>query len=418
MRMKRNAVALILGLIAIVALSGFSAVILSRSVSEVNLARRHAESSQAFWLAEAGLHRGLWELNHGDGNWTGWTISGSDRTKTGTLASGQYSVTITDAGNATASISASGHIPDISSSRIEREIGVDLSGQTSSPFSYAGFGKTSVTMSGNGETDSYDSSQGAYGAGNKGSNGDIGTNGINSGAISLSGNAEINGDANTGPGGTVDLSGNAEVNGTTDDTCAEDYPSVTVPSSLTSLASSGSYSVGGNNNQTLSSGDYKFTDISISGNADLTLTGTINIYLTETSGNAFQTTGNGKIIVAAGAQITIYTDGKCNIAGNGVVNNTNLPENFLLYSTYSGSSDGVKIAGNGDLYAGIYAPDTQVKVTGNGDNFGSIISDELIVTGNGDIHYDEALQNVGAGTITSYSIETWTDSDSPYPLSS
>lgn len=416
--MFKKSVALILGFIAIITLICFSSVILSRSVTESNLTKRYTESTQAFWLAEAGIQRAIWELNNGGGTWSGWTDTGGNKSITVSLSTGDFSVTVTNPASASPSVESRGHIPNIGTNRIERDLDIVLGSETISPFSYAGFGKTSVTMSGNGETDSYNSGVGAYGGSNVGTNGDIGTNGIAAGVINLSGNSSINGDANTGAGGTVTLSGNAEVNGTTDDSCSENFSSVTVPSSLSGLSSSGSYSLGSNNTAALNAGDYKFSSMAISGNAILTLSGTINIYFTESSSDALKITGNGKIIVASGATINVYTNGKCDLSGNGVVNNTSLPENFLIYSTYSGSADGVKITGNGNFYGAIYAPDTQIKVTGNGDVYGALVGSTLTVTGNGDIHYDEALQDVGSAGSSNYSVGTWREKYNPYPLGS
>ena len=87
------------------------------------------------------------------------------------------------------------------------------------------------------------------------------------------------------------------------------------------------------------------------------------------------------------------------MSGNGIVNNTNLPKNFILYSTYTGENNGVKITGNGDLYGAIYAPDTEIKVTGNGDVYGSLIGEEITITGNGDVYYDEALKNLNSEIV-------------------
>lgn len=404
---RKKSIALILSLMVIIVLAALSASIFSISISDNNRTNRYVKSTQAFWLAEAGAQKALWELNYGGGIWTGWSDVSGSKLISVNLGTGYYAVTVNDpAGNPV--ITVIGHD---SKYGIERKIEVTVTTQTNSPFTYAGFGKKSLAIHGNGETDSYDSSLGAYGGSNIGYNGDVGTNGTSSGAISLSGNATVNGDAGTGLGGTVSLIGGASITGTTSDTTNETLSSVTIPSSLSSLAGSGSYTVSGS--QTLTSGDYKYSSISISGNDQLTLQGTVNLYLTSST-NAFSTSGNGQLIIDSGAQVTIYTDGKVSLAGNGVVNNTSLPQNFLLYSTYSGHN-GITISGNGDLYGAIYAPNAEIEVTGNGDSFGSLIGNTITITGNGDIHYDEALQNVGS-TSTTYASGNWKEQENPYPL--
>ncbi|MFH1767729.1 MAG: hypothetical protein ABH858_01025 [Candidatus Omnitrophota bacterium] len=415
--MVKKAAAIVLTFFVVIILTILSGPIFSNTLSENNLAKRHLQNAQSFWLAEAGAQRGLWELNNGDGTWTGWTDVSGTKIKTETLgAIGDYTVEIADPGGSPI-VTATGHVPDVSSSsRVERAVEVVAGGGSVTPFSYAAFGGTALVMSGNGHTDSYDSSLGPYGGANVGGNGDVGTNGGVAGAISLSGNATVNGDAATGEGGTVNISGNAKVNGVTTDGCDEQFPSITVPASLTSLSSLGNYSLGGNNNATLTGSDYKYISLSVSGNADLTISGTVNIYLTSTA-NALSTSGNGKIIITSGAKLNIYSDGLCSISGNGIANQTSIPENLVINSTYGGNN-GITISGNGDMYGAIYAPGTKVTVSGNGDIYGSVVADSVSITGNGDVHYDESLADVSpsGGGGSPYTVQSWAETKNPYIL--
>jgi len=410
--MKKKGMALILAMVVIAVLATLSTVMVSRSVSERLAAQRHTESSQAFWLAEAGIQRASWELNHGDGNWTSWSTgaSGEKILPPQSLGGiGQYEVTVVGPSSNTPEATATGYVPGKSAWQSERTILVEL--KKNSPFTYAAFGDISLTMTGNGETDSYDSSLGGYGGLNIGSNGDVGTNGATIGAITLSGNAKVNGDANTGPGGTV--SDESKVTGDVSHDCDENLPSAIVPSALTGLASGGSYSISGNTSATLGPGDFKYSSISISANANLTIIGTVRIYLTGTA-LSLSVSGNGKLIITAGASLILYIDGRCDISGNGVVNQTNLPENFLVYSTYSSTGNGIQITGNGDLYGAVYAPKANVLISGNGDIYGSVVGKTVSIPGNGDVHYDEALKD--AGPVSNYSLENWREEINPYPL--
>ena len=63
--MIKKSFALIFVLIIIVVLSVLGAAMLSRSISESHMARRSYDSSQAFWLAEAGINYGLAQLKKG-----------------------------------------------------------------------------------------------------------------------------------------------------------------------------------------------------------------------------------------------------------------------------------------------------------------------------------------------------------------
>ena len=165
--MNRKGIALILGFFVMVAFAALSATIFSRSITKSNLTRRHKESTQAFWLAEAGVERAFWELNHGGEAWTGWnTDAGGNKTLSTTLGSfGNYSVQVIDPLDIYPTIMATGLSP-ISGEHITRTIEVDVEIQTSSPFTHAAFGKTSLSMAGNGITDSYNSDKGSYGGDN------------------------------------------------------------------------------------------------------------------------------------------------------------------------------------------------------------------------------------------------------------
>lgn len=117
--MTKKGVALVLAFIAIIMLTVFSAVILSRSISEGNLSRRQSESSKAFWVAEAGVNRALEELrdNYNQSGTAVWT---------GTLSSGQYSVDVSIDGTDRI-VTSHGHVPSIADSRQERIIEATMS---------------------------------------------------------------------------------------------------------------------------------------------------------------------------------------------------------------------------------------------------------------------------------------------------
>ncbi len=224
---------------------------------------------------------------------------------------------------------------------------------------YGIVGINSVTMSGNGSTDSYNASAGPYYAGSAHSKGSVASNGN----ISLSGNADVNGDARPGPGKSVSRGGNASVSGSTSPlSSAMTFANATLPGSY---ISKGALSLSGNNSTTLTSGTYYYTSFSVSGNATVNISG----------------------------QVTIYVSGPLSLSGNSSVFQ-NLPSNFEIYVIGANS---VSVSGNGNLYASIYAPQSDISFSGNGDFFGSLVGKTLSLSGNGDIHYDESL---GGGSST------------------
>ncbi len=120
------------------------------------------------------------------------------------------------------------------------------------PFADAVHGVGDVTLTGNAYTDSYDSRNGAYNVGgNRHSHGDTSTDAAGPGAVSLSGNATINGDVQIGPGGNtsagVQTTGNATVSGTmSTESAVWNLPLTTIPAGVTNQ---GAMSISGNTHE-------------------------------------------------------------------------------------------------------------------------------------------------------------------------
>lgn len=407
--MNKKGIALVTMIIFIVILSVLALALMMRSISSGAVANRYAASTQAFWLADAGVQKALWELNQNNcvgfvqcQTSTACVSCGNCGTGNKCLAAtlgtnGDFDVVMN---NTNTSITSTGSFPNRTTARFQRNIQVNLS--QNSPFSYAAFAQGSVSLSNNLNVDSYNSSLGEYGVnGNINSNGSIGSNGTSTGIISLSNNSIVNGNASTGPNGTVSLSNGSQVTGTTTDNNNVALSAVTVPSELTNLASGGTLSVSGET-QVLNSGDYQYSSISLSNNATLTVNGTVRLYLTANS--ALSTANNVTINVSNGAKVTIYCDGIFSAANNVTINNQGkFPSNFVIYSTYTGSN-GVSLSNNGALYGVVYAPNTDISVGNNGEVFGSLIGETIWFSNNDNIHYDEVVgTTLGSGSFSSQS---------------
>jgi len=264
------------------------------------------------------------------------------------------------------------------------------------PFDCGIFGDSGVTLSGNGYTDSYNSNNGPWTWASHNTNGDVGTNATSSGAISLKGNADVYGDAVVGPGGNpstgVTLSGNAELHGQklaaseAKDMTPEPDPGGGTPETL---------SLSGNSTKIFNAGTYRLPKIKISGNSKAYINGDVTFYVDGKT----SISGNGRLIINPGASLRIYASGKVTISGNGIVNNTALPANLLIFGTSTCTS--VSVSGNGDLYGAVYAPKASVSVTGNGDIYGSVVGKTVKISGNGNVHYDEALGAIETQTAAS-----------------
>ncbi|MBI4537482.1 MAG: hypothetical protein HY712_05950 [candidate division NC10 bacterium] len=252
------------------------------------------------------------------------------------------------------------------------------------PFGHAAHGKGVVDLGGNGSTDSYNSDNGTYNVGgNRFQRGHISSDGTTGGTIDVGSNATVNGDVYAGPGaaaGAIQNSGT--ITGTQGtETSTWTLPLSAIPSGVSNL---GNLSLSGNPHgdcsYTLSEGTYWFSSISITGNAKLCVSGAVKIYVT----------------------------GSVDIGGNGVATANNKPPNFLLYGTVDPNNSAnkctsVSFTGNSAFYGAVYAPDADIAVVGNGAIYGALTGKTVSFTGNADLHYDEALGNLGRFVTTATS---------------
>lgn len=443
------------GAVLLVALI-FSIVIAVSLSSYINLGRTNMTlSNRAFYanaavnLAETGLEQAMWSINKavdGDaGAWTGWTASGNHawRNFTGfnfdANSTGHVRVYVQ---NHTLGVSpviiARSSITPYNSGPIEKWIMVRLSKR--SQFANGLVAKNNLSFSGgNATVDSYDSRLGPYDAAlggglfNKYDRGSAGSSSITVNSFSLS-NSQIFGFAaigtsdysglSVGPNGVVGTFGaaagsidNARV--TTDFTT--NFPDVTAPTTA-------GYTIGSINGATtlplggdLPAADGKFyynvSGIALAGGATkkLNITPATDVVIRITAGSGsigVKLTGNASINVLAGATLNMYLDCDVSIAGKGIAN-SNGPDSFYLRSTRPAGTAGaqdIKVSGNGQLSAVVYAPNSNVTMNGGGASgsvYGSVIADNITVTGGSAFHYDEALSAATSGNP--FGIASWNE---------
>lgn len=162
-----------------------------------------------------------------------------------------------------------------------------------------------------------------------------------------------------------------------------------------------------------SSARYVLSTIDLSGGKTLTLAGAgdgsttyIEIYVT----GDISISGNSQITVAPGVKATVYFKSDVDITGNGIVNQNNQPGNLLLYGVQpsDGETPHVKLGGNGEITAAVYAPGHDVTINGGGTDghvYGSAVGKTVTMTGVTNLHYDEALSS--GGLINNYKIASW-----------
>lgn len=370
---------LLVSYLLLAALSTFSLGMFNWGLTNIQSSERNKKKIVAFNMAEAGFDQAYYNVKNGV--ITSFPHTGSYTSMNSGSVEGGYAITVTDMGSGIKKIVATGYSPaaQSTSQRVEsRSVTGYIQTANTSAFLYGVFAKNSIALSGNAYTDAYNSDNGSYGGSNTFSRGDMGTDSASNGTVTLSGNAQIRGDVTTGVGSTptsvITTSGNANVTGSKTAATASLNPQAVT----TATGSSGSLNISGNSTVTLAAGTYNYTSLSISGNGRLSATGAV----------------------------VIYVSGTVSIAGNGISTSSSKPPNMLIYSTGSSS---VSLSGNGNLYAGIYAPNSAVSNSGNGALYGAVVSRTYAQSGNGAIHFDEALQNVGGSGNTS-SLLSWQES--------
>jgi hypothetical protein len=146
-------------------------------------------------------------------------------------------------------------------------------------------------------------------------------------------------------------------------------------------------------------------------NKYLHITGKVVLKLSETGNYAIDVGGGSGIIqVRTGGTLAVYTAGNVKIAGQGAVNGVDAngdgkvddaeaqqPINFQIWGTKTTGAQDFDIVGQGTLSSIIYAPQGDVKITGGGSISGSVVANNITLSGTANFHYDESLGNFGGG---------------------
>jgi uncharacterized repeat protein (TIGR01451 family) len=252
-------------------------------------------------------------------------------------------------------------------------------------------GLDSVSITGNGLVDSYDS-VGGYPA-TKGSLANV----LSNGTITISGSSKVFGNVrstrvgvnltgtsqvsgNVTAGTTVSKAASAVIGGTITNNalapvmtlpavpaCGPPYsPNSGISGTYSYNASTGNLNLSGNNIATLANGTYCFNNVTLTNSAQLKVNGPVVIKLT----GALSTGG-----------------------ASALPNTTLIPKNLQILSSYSGSN-GVALGNSSTLQLVIYAPNTNVNITGSAPLFGTVSGKTITLSNSGMIHYDTTLKTI------------------------
>ncbi len=366
-----------------VILGGLSVVMYRQSRGALVDVDRSEAQLRALELAETGIARAELEVaSQEDADGDG--VGNLQRT----FAGGTFSVTATNSGDDWTLISTG------RTGKCVRRLEQGCRRVLGSPFTYAVFAKSDVTLSGGSETDSYDSALGTYvsqathtdawGTYAIGGGGSVGTNG---GDIVVSG-GRIRGDATPGPLNSVTVSGGGNVSGSsTPGSQPMDFPappqadftaayttnanetwaaagSVTYDATKKKLTASGGAVV------TLAPGTYFFSEFVLSGGSVVKVTGPTTIYVT----NKFDTSGGATL----------------NLTGD--------PANLIVYghpypvpNVTPVTTTTMTMSGGSSTYMVVYGPEIALTFSGSSPVFGSFMARTVTASGGSFIHYDANL---------------------------
>lgn len=147
-----------------------------------------------------------------------------------------------------------------------------------------------------------------------------------------------------------------------------------------------------------------WNQITVNTNRTLTLTTTDYPYFFKTL--TLQNNSNSRLQVDpadATKTVTLYVETITgnSFNGNQMINTDGRPINFKMY--YLGTNT-LTLNGNAEMNIALVAPNAQVNISGSFTFKGAVAAKRLVLTGSGDIHYDESLGGTGNLTDSQYRV--------------
>ena len=164
---RGSAILIVMGLIAMITAMAIMSV--DRSNTDLELSYNQLHEERAFYLAEAGLERAVFEINE-DNAWR----DGYDKLA---LEGGYYTISVSDSTTDSTLVDTVIFNGEGIYNTTKAEMESWLVPKYIYPYRYGMFGGDSIRFDRNGCVDSYNADSGTYAATQKSSDGDIGTNG-------------------------------------------------------------------------------------------------------------------------------------------------------------------------------------------------------------------------------------------------
>jgi len=405
MQLKKPGSAIVLVMFAIVILFVIGGGLLSLGLQGRILAAKESSEIAARTAADAGLEKAVFEMNEKlkVKPWSDSVLpSATYEAIPNCNATFSYTVTVDTGGGYTISnylVTATGNY-----GTVQKQVSCTLTGQWK-PFSFALFGDQNISLSNSSTVDQYNTTGGTPEL-------QVGTNSVASGAISLSNSSIINGAAvvgvNGNPATVVSLVNSSKVTGNKSaQTASNTLASVTVPSSLTSLPSSGALSLINSATKTLNS-SAQYSSINISNSSILTINGPVSLYVT---GNISISNSSQITVVKTNpnASLTIYIGGNLSAGNSSNINNqTQDASKAQILGLDTCTSIGLGNSSN--FYGCVYTPKAQVTLGNSCGTYGSVIAKNVKGVNSSQMHYDASLKDLSiASAPTAFIVKNWSD---------
>lgn len=398
-------------------------------MTQVEVANRTFFFNACLDLAESGVEDAIWAINNDD--YSTWNTDGTDYWKTLTgfnldgISNAKTRVVITYLAT-TPTITSEGSVSLVGGETIEKQIQVELTPRSLFPNGLTA--KDTITFAGgHAEVDAYDSNISSI-IGNRLDQGTVATLSAVTDAVSIA-NASIFGYIATG-GSNPDIGPNGQIYGADriyevevlhDSTYFVDLDRITndfranfedasAPTVATTPLTSTNATIGDPTGATVEV--YSITDLNVQNSDTLNIVGPVIIIASA----GVDVQGEINIDPAQGS-LELYAAGNVSVTGNGIVNEPAMPtgspepNNLLIYGTAPASTgQTIKLAGNGILAAGIYAPNAEVELEGggaSGEMYGAVVAENIKVTGDYEFHYDIQMKKLTHDD--SYRMSSWSE---------
>ena len=374
-------IALVLALVLLVVLSVLALAMVFLSRYETRFLVKERQSDAALYIADGGVEYAIYELQKGSSTYRGPT---TDFIGNG----GQFSVSVSTQGQPADFyvITSTGYVPNATNPQETRTVRsvINISEEISSVFQNAIASQGDITLGGNVvvNSDTPTAQGNMYSGGN----------------ILLQDNTTINGDASAV--GTITTEGSSTITGEeTEGTEPLDFPEVDTASYISEAQDGGIHE----GNYVVSSDEdigplYIDGDLVISGNHQVTLTGTVYVTGSVTlQGTPDAYSFSGQETLVANSDVTMQ--------------GTSGSEIPLVISVHGNVTLQGNISTQGSV---IYAPEGTVTIQGSPDINGVIVGQEVVVQGSATITRQVDLTGYplpggGSSTIT-ISVVSWQES--------